>query len=592
MMTNQPQTAFCDPCGQPLRGAYCDTCGAMAAVAPSAEAISQHVAESPPHEQVVPREILALAAPRSTPSQNVTAPGGSYCPSCGAAGQTLSFCASCGAQLGGSSDSAITAATTRRAGGQDSATQPSGTADAGRVARDVDEIWAATDKGDLKLAAIRTGSAWIVVWLLLLALSAVVTAVGGDEVGTVTSLAAGLQLLGLGSTASFASLVSASMILVTVGMLQWLALRLAQVRRPDVSNMRAYAVASSAVSAIAVFALVTIASTSGLTWSWFIPVLIAVGLTLLAIFGLPLPQRFPELKTALAAAGRLTVITLWITLVAATAGIVVMSLDPDSGISGLGNALGLCLLTVLLIPNFAIVMLASALGIPVTATGYIGTLSGGVESGAILPWWASALLLAIILLTLAYWLTSENRLRPSASAWRWIGGVFAFSGILFAWISRISLDITASAQVGVEPLQFAWRLGLLGVVTGLVVHPAVLPTVLKWRAQVPRVNTTSLVPQRLREIGEEATDKQPVLGHVGAALGRPAQAILWGVVALFVLAILAVAAGGLLNAGSGASSASAGFTEVSASWSDESWATPVSVQGNAPAALQGALEVS
>lgn len=530
----------------------------------------------PPAQQVIP-----VAAPT---------PAAVACSTCGALGEDGKFCGACGAPLVAATGKSPTA------GGSDGVNRPARTAgvpDSNTGAgngRDLGQIWSTMDKGVLKEAVARTAGAWVSVWLVLVVVLALVRTIADWDPSDLSSLslpflASSAQLLGLAAepqlSAEFQAGISVSgeatakFTLLSVGLLQFIALRLVQTRRRQLSDKRLYAVASSAVSVAAVLLMLRIASSSitgsfgstgsttvDLTWSWLLPVAVSVGLTLLAVFGVPAVRRHPSLNVAVGVLGRFAVLSLWVALLAAAVFGVYQGLATGAGSRQVDvqSVIAQCFVLVLLLPTIAIVVVGKILGLnPAVGGGdfardWAATLADVPGYVA----WIAFVVGVVLLVALAYWLTSEKRLVPSNRMWVWLGSTFALAGLIATWLVNVSVVAHADAvfftrtlttgNVGFDAFQFAWRLGLVGVIVGLVVHPSVLPTILRWRQLVPTVDATNLLPKRLREISSRVTIKQPVLAEAANEIGTSGKALLWGVVGLFALAILAVPIGKVLSA--------------------------------------------
>lgn len=598
MGNSPPRMAFCDQCGQPLEGPFCSACGARAPELVEAgwSGAGSEAEAADLFQTVASGQEAGVELPVLAPSS-----AGFTCPICGARGLDDEFCGNCGARLGArgsaqsESDTAIAGPDSSPASAFASRgstpAEPGRPTDAGS-ARDLGQLWGNADKKVIQEAALRTAGAWAAVWLLLVIAVSLVPGSWIEQLddssqnpGSASRLwnrlgapaiGSALQLTGLGSkaTGAFTALgvdvgqATAKLTLVSATLVLFMALRLAQVRRRAAQADRTYLVTSALVSAAGVLILTRLASSSyedyqgagvvgsSLTWSWLVPTLVAVALTALAAYGPPAPARFPDLRVTLATLGRLCVVMLWIALAGGMLAALTLGLGTGTGeqAGGIGALLGNCAVLVVALPNIAITLLAWVLrvgGSPANTDEFTKVYPPPSAGGPGLTLWIAIAVGIGLLVLAAYWLTSPQRVVESSRLWMWMGLIFALAGLAASWVSEVrfesSSDPSTDALFQLDAFSFAWRLGLVGVVLGLLAHPAVLPIALRWRHSVPTVALPTLIPHRLSQAAANAATKRPILAEGGQAIGRSAQALLWGVAAIFAVALLAVPAGKIMG---------------------------------------------
>lgn len=579
-MTSHPVSpTFCDQCGHRLEGRFCASCGAMV---PVDDGLGQQAGSNqvgaganpstlspPPTSQGYEQ---ALETPVVVAAETAT------CAVCGAVGIDTEFCGNCGARR----PNPVTVAAGASTAGFDGtpAAAPDGNPSR-QPAQSNSQAWSEMDKGTVKEAVFRTAGAWAGVWLVLCLAFNFLSAIGsGDSADdfplSVPGGASALQLLGMGSrpavvgglagSADRWTISSISMVLVSVTLLQFVALRLAQARRPVMHNLRPYAVISCATSVAAILLLTQLASPSGqfsppvrgitveygLAWSWVVPVLVSIGLTLLVVYGLPQLPRVPELRRALSILGRLAFVLAWLGLMVAIALATYqgLSLGTSASAGGLGALPGFCILVLLAIPYLVIGLLGAMVQVPphvfYSDPDRQSTIDSVNSFLSARPWLYAALGIVVFLIV-AYWLTNPTRARVSSRLWMWTAGVFAVAGLLFGWVFSLKFQLSLvderSGASTIDGTALAWRMALVGAALGLLLHPAVLPTVARWRGQLPAFTASIPVPQRVRQAWAGMLEKQPILADAGETIGRTTRGFLWGIAALFVVAVLAVPVG-------------------------------------------------
>lgn len=577
---------LCERCGDILVGANCPACGAWgpALVTSGGSVASGGKALAPPAlGGFVGQEPGRTSRARASADRLTT------CPRCGARGLDPASCGNCGARLAGHEprdarpvvpDTATASSFSRPGGHSSSEVGPvvgvrSGEWTAATLTIHLTQMLARADKGAIREAALRTAGAWAAVWLLVVTGTSVVALACGLGVVEAQSQGAGLLLMSLGSRgtvflAESLPVAGGRIALLTLPLLLFMALRLSQVfRRPERVG-KAYLTTSVLTSAAAVMVLAVVGSSPAglsLSWSWPLPMLAAMALALIAVRGSVAPERFSDLRASLAVLGHLGIAMLWIALAAGFAlGLVRgLSTGAEGGSGGVAGVLGYCTWIVLSLPNIAIAILAKILWVPLRpeAIGDFGDLYSAGRTGdsfswelttwsALVPWLAPVA--GIVLLSLgACWLTSASRLVESRRLWMWMGMTFALAGFIAARASEMVFSgpspysSPSVALLQIDALSLAWRLGIVGMVLGLSTHPAVLPTVIRWRQSMPTAKYPLLAAPRSAEVRDDFVALQPIMTESGRAIGRSAQHLVWGVVAVFMIAVLAVPAGKLLE---------------------------------------------